>query len=221
MRRYGVAHQLWLIVWKDYLVDARSKSMLAFQALFALSSSIFTGYYASRSVEPLVALGSGMIIVPLFLAIFSAYSSMVREAERGTIEGLRLLPVGPGLVVSAKLLYIYAMTMLHSEIYLLFSTVFSGYSPPLAWTEAWLAMFALYIAAASGFSSAIVAYTGGRALALAVLVIVLTLPMAQVAVPILSFVMAGGLLYPAQAYAMMVMPLAFITIFLILARYIV
>ncbi|MCE4612461.1 MAG: ABC transporter permease [Desulfurococcales archaeon] len=215
-----IVSSLWLLVWKDYLVDVRSKSVLAFQALFALSSSIFTGYYASRSVEPLVALGSGIVVVPLFLAVFSAYASMVREAERGTIEGLRLLPVGPEVVVLAKLLYIYALTMLQAEVYFLFSVLFSGYSPPMLWVEAWLAMFVLYISAAAGFSSAIVAYTGGRALALAVLVIVLTLPMAQVAVPVLSFVMAGGLLSPAQAYAMMIMPLAFITIFLILARYI-
>jgi heme exporter protein B len=213
-------HPVLLIAWKDYLVDTRSRSMLGFQALFALSSSVFTGYYASRSVEPLVALGSGMVVVPVFLAIFSAYASMVREVEKGTIDGLRLLPVGPGVVVAAKLLYIYAVTLVQAEVYLFFSVFFSGYSPPLAWVEAWLALFTLYMAAAAGFSSAIVAYTGGRALALAVLVVVLTLPMAQVAVPVLSFLLAGGPLAPVQAYAMALMPSAFIAIFLILARYI-
>ncbi|WP_062662818.1 ABC transporter permease [Aeropyrum camini] len=120
---------LWLVR-KELLLAARNPVLLATQALFTLAMAVAAGALEHSSLlEPGFSLPPMLAALALFQAVFTAYTSYIREAEWGTLEALRTSPVDPGLVYLAKTLYSAASIFLTTLAFLPVYAVLA--SPPI------------------------------------------------------------------------------------------
>ncbi|NOZ88752.1 MAG: ABC transporter permease subunit, partial [Crenarchaeota archaeon] len=133
------------------------------------------------------------LLVLLFLAVFGALASFVREADRGTLDGLRSAPVPPEAVYVSKLVYTFLLMLVNVLAYSMAVAVFGGlveaFSAPVLSA---VVASSLYLAAVSSLSSAILVFSEARGVLMPVMVLVLALPYVQLAAPVLAAGFAGG-----------------------------
>ena len=114
---------------------------------------------ASFASGPDAAL-SGLIAVQLFLSYYLALQGMVREQAEGSLDGLRLSPVDPILVVAAKAAASASLLALGSAVYVTALALFSSPPPasPLG-LIAWSLALTPGLAGISGLASSMLAYS--------------------------------------------------------------
>jgi len=217
----GAAARVAAMIAKDVRVDMRRRVEAASVAVFAVAAGVLSSYIMGgvAGISPAAASVS-VSLVMVFLAVFGSLSGFVREADRGTLDGLRLAPVGPEAVYMAKLLYTYTMIAASSLIYLVVVAVFGGLWEAL--TPASLAATlasCLYMAAASSFTSAILVFSEARGVLMPVMVLVLVLPFIQLAAPVLVAAY-GGSGATAGSLTLVVASVGFISVATWLSRFI-
>ncbi len=190
----GLASLVAAMVWKDFTLDLRRRVEAGSVLVFAVAAGVLAGYVMGgvAGISPAAAAASELLVL-LFLAVFGALASFVREADRGTLDGLRSAPVPPEAVYVSKLVYTFLLMLVNVFAYSLAVAVFGGlveaFSAPVL---AAVVVSSLYLAAVSSLSSAILVFSEARGVLMPVMVLVLALPYVQLAAPVLAAGFAGG-----------------------------
>ncbi len=95
--------KLTALVWKDLLVEFRTKELVSSMLMFALIVVVIfaftfeTGSSATKEAAP------GLLWVAFtFAGVLGLHRSMLHEVERGSLQGLLLAPLDRGLLFLAK-----------------------------------------------------------------------------------------------------------------------
>ncbi len=217
----NVLHAVAAMVAKDVRVDMRRRVEASSVAVFAVAAGVLSSYIMGgvAGISPAAASVSASLVM-VFLAVFGSLAGFVREADRGTLDGLRLAPVGPEAVYLAKLAYTYALIAVSTLIYLAVVAIFGGLGEALspASLAATLAS-CLYMAAASSLTSAILVFSEARGVLMPVMVMVLVLPFIQLAAPVMVAAYSGAG-SAAGSLALVLASTGFISVATWLSRYI-
>ena len=190
----GILESIAVMVWKDVTIDMRRRVEAGSVLVFAVAAGVLASYIMGGVAGiSAAAVASSLSLVLLFLAVFASLASFVREADRGTLDGLRAAPVGPEAVFLAKLVYSLALLVVNLLVYLLVLRVFGGVSAALSpgVLTAGLAS-SVYLAAVSSLVSAILVFSEARGVLMPVMVTVLSLPYVQLAAPVLVAAFTGA-----------------------------
>lgn len=163
---------------KDLMVEFRRMYEFLSILTFALSS-ILVCSFAWRGA---MTLGSGVVSAALWVVIFFSTililtTSFVREVDRGTIEGLRSLPIPPYTILLGKVLYGGAILLIVIMVTFLSSVVFLNLD--IAVLSQLLVVFligALDLALVGSIVSALVMYSEGKTLLLSFLFFPVSVP---------------------------------------------
>ncbi len=212
--------RLLALIWKDFVLDARRFSEAGSMLIFVAAASVLAGY-AVREASSVQASVASVLVVMVFLAVYTALSSFIREAERGTLDGLRVAPLAPEELFTAKLLYSAALLVSTSLVYTLLYSFFSGDASLLApHVAALIAAQAVYMSAASSLASAILVYSEARAFLLPVTITVLILPYLQATTPLMLDAAKGAVIAAADLARVTLMALGFAALTVILSRFV-
>ena len=175
------------IVVKDIRVDMRRRVEAGSMVVFSVASAVLASYVMGgvAGVSP-SSLALAVSLVLLFLTVYTSLAGFVREAEKGTFDGLRAAPVGPETLFIAKVIYGFSLLLASSLIFALVLAVFSGSAIVLSLRSLLSLTFSsLYLASVSSFTSAILVFSEARGTLMPVMVLVLSLPYIQISVPVL------------------------------------
>lgn len=99
----GALSAVRLLVWKDLLLELRTKEILTAMAVFALLAAVVFNFAFSPSPAQAAALLPGMLWVTLaFAATLGLSRSFVLEHDQQCLEALRLFPVDRSLIYLGK-----------------------------------------------------------------------------------------------------------------------
>ncbi len=99
----GALSAVGLLVWKDLLLELRTKEILTAMAVFALLAAVVFNFAFSPSPAQAAALLPGMLWVTLaFAATLGLSRSFVLEREQQCLEALRLFPFDRSLIYLGK-----------------------------------------------------------------------------------------------------------------------
>ncbi len=102
---------------KDLRIEFRTKGTLNLMILFALVTSMMFSVSIPMSVAERVA-PSLLWLVFLFVGMLGYGRAFLREAETGTLEGLKMAPISPVSVLVGKVLYNIVLMLLMEAIVL-------------------------------------------------------------------------------------------------------
>jgi len=113
----GALSAVRLLVWKDLLLELRTKEILTAMAVFALLAAVVFNFAFYPSPAQAAALLPGMLWVTLaFAATLGLSRSFVLEREQQCLEALRLFPVDRSLIylgkAAANLLFLLLVAVL-------------------------------------------------------------------------------------------------------------
>jgi len=172
---------------KDFRVLARrphevlslaiATAVMGLAIAYIVSSPV--GLAASNTAVAL-ALASGQLISLFISAVAAGFLAVLREAEKGTLDGIRSTPVLPEAVYLAKLVYTFTLTLTIALSYTLAAALLATYSHLLSpsYLAALLAT-SLYFAAASALTSFMIVYSEARSLLSMVVLAGLLTPFVQ------------------------------------------
>lgn len=182
------------IVHRDVLLDIRRRVEAGSMLVFSVSAGLLSAYVMRSAAGVNAAATSiALTLVLVFLAVFGSLSSFVREADRGTLDGLRLAPIGAEAVFMAKFIYSMAVILLQTLVFLASMGFFAQIGSVLRLVVLLLALVSsMYLAAVSSFTSAILVFSEARAVLMPVMVLVLVLPYIQSAAPSIVAALAGS-----------------------------
>ncbi|HLE77288.1 MAG TPA: heme exporter protein CcmB [bacterium] len=106
-----------LLVWKDLVLELRTKEILTAMAVFSMLVAVVFGFAFSPSPDDAVRLLPGMLWVTLvFAATMGLSRSFVLEREQECLEGLRLFPIDRSAIYIGKalanLVFLFAVEVL-------------------------------------------------------------------------------------------------------------
>lgn len=156
----------------------RSYEVLSILA-FSIGSILVCSFVWGRAgtIEPKVAAATLWIIL-FFASILTFTTSFTREADRGTLGGLKTLPCSPVAILFGKIIYGIILLFLVELALIFFSTVFLG----LDLSGRFLAILLLCFLGATGLSfagsfiSGLVMFSEGKTLLLSFLLIPVCVP---------------------------------------------
>ncbi len=186
------ARKLARLVRKDLELEAREKHGLWVQTGFTVAAAVLVAAAASQAESPGETVAAGLLLVSLFHGLFAGYSAFLKEAYRGTLDGLRLAPVERWIVVSSKLLISLALMLAQLAVFAAVAAAFTlgleVYWPGVA---SWLASTSLFIASVAAFVSAGMAFAEERSGPLAMIILVLSIPYLRAAAQPLQLSLQG------------------------------
>jgi len=186
------ARKLARLIAKDFRVEARERHGLLVQAGFTAAAAVLVAAAAATSAAPAETLTAGLILVALFQGLFAGYSAFLKEAYRGTLDGLRLAPVERWTLAASKLTLTLATTLAQLLAFTLIAAAFTpGLQIHWASLAQWAAATSLFMAAVSAFVSAGMAFAEERSTPLALLILVLSIPYLRAAAPPLQASLQG------------------------------
>lgn len=93
-RRPAYLNQVRVLIWKDLLVEARSRETIMAGAIFALLVLVIFSFAFDLRVEDVAAVSPGVLWVTVtFASVLSLGRAFTRERDRHTLEGLLLVPM--------------------------------------------------------------------------------------------------------------------------------
>lgn len=93
------------IVWKDALLEMRTREVISSVLVFALLVIIIFNFAFSASREVMLLIAPGILWVAfVFAGVLSLTRSFVVEKEGGCIEGLMVCPVSREIIYAGKML---------------------------------------------------------------------------------------------------------------------
>ncbi len=166
---------------KDIQVEARRGFEVLASIGFISAASLIVAEVAVRSFTPQFVIPALWIIV-VFIAIFTATTTFVREVDKRTIFGVRLLPIPPSIIFLSKMVFSFILILFQGGISLLILAVFSGQLYMLSTNVLFVFIaLGLHVSAIASFTSALVMYSEGRAFLIPMLVFILTIPVIPLA----------------------------------------
>jgi heme exporter protein B len=125
-------------------------------------------------------LALGHIFTMYIASLLLGYMSVLREAEKGTLDGIRTSPVQPEVLFAAKLTYMYSVLLVFSLTYTLVTALLSGLYTLLRaeYIAAQLVVAALF-STASALSSYIAIYSEAKSMLSGIVLAALVLPAMQ------------------------------------------
>lgn len=82
------------LIWKDLLVEARSRESVLAGGVFALLVLVIFNFAFDLRVEDVAAVAPGVLWVTItFASVLSLGRAFTRERDRGTLDGLLLAPI--------------------------------------------------------------------------------------------------------------------------------
>lgn len=124
--------QMLSIIWKDLMVEVRSRETLVSGLVFSLLVLLIFNFAFDLRAEDIRDWAPGVLWASfLFAGVLTMGRTFSRESELGTLDGMLLAPVDRSVIYLAKLLST-AMVMLAIEAMTLpvFAILFN---PPIAW----------------------------------------------------------------------------------------
>ena len=217
--------QLAALLRKDFLTASRRWHELASIALVSVVAGVAVAYLISgpraavvEEADAAAVIAAGQVVVYLIVAVSAGYLAVLREAEKGTLEGLRASPAQPEAVFVSKLVYIYVVLLALSLTYAASAAFFSG--APGTLTPGYAAAVAatgLYFAVASALTSFMIVYSESRSLLSVVVLSGLVVPYLQEADGVLAEAAQTGTA-PEEVVAALGAALAFAVLAVLLSR---
>ena len=171
------------LVWKDVLLEARTKDMFVAVLVFSLLVVVIFNFAISPTPQLVALVAPGILWVAfVFGGVLGLTRSFAVERERGTLHGLLLAPVGRDAIFFGKMLAIFFIMLLVEAVVFPVFTVMFNLSPaaPLMIPVAVLAT--LGIAAVGTLFSAMAVNTRAREVLLPVLFLPVVVPIMIAAV---------------------------------------
>jgi heme exporter protein B len=197
----SILETILVLLWKDFTVEARRALELVTTLLFSLIVASFVGFSVSKFSPDrfmgLVIGGTGIVLTQAFIAIFVAIMSFVREADRGTLTGLKLAPVTPVTLYVSKLIFTLILVEVFTVIAYGALIYFGGYTlEPMRGSLAILLASGLYLSVVSAFTSALSIHLEAKLALIPTLVLALSAPLmlSTVTLIVMQNVKLAGLL---------------------------
>src|ERR1043166_4509564 len=109
MRSSRFLRQLRALIWKDVLVEARTRETILAGAVFALLVLVIFNFAFDLRVEDVAAVAPGVLWVTVtFAGVISLGRSFARERDRRTLDGLLLAPIDRSALYLAKVVASFA-----------------------------------------------------------------------------------------------------------------
>ncbi len=101
------------IVKKDLRIELRTKQTLTLMFLFAFITLFMFSFTTEPFSATLQDVGPGLLwFVLLFTGMLGLSRAFTKEKEQGTLDGLRLTPIGSGDLLAAKTIYNLILVLL-------------------------------------------------------------------------------------------------------------
>lgn len=189
-RKPGFLRQVLNIVIKDFQAELRTKELFNSMFLFAmLALVIFNFSFAGKM--PTRILAGAMWVSFLFASVLGLNRSFVKEHEKGSIEGLLLVPAERSVIYFGKffgnLLFILIVELITLPLIAVFFSRNEIFNKPLELAGI-LLMGSFAISSIGTMLSAITVNTRTRELLLPILLFPLVLPVIIGAVEVTSFI---------------------------------
>lgn len=167
---------VFLLLKKDLNVELRRGQEILVIFIFPLA--VIAGLSFVIATMQLTELLVYHLIWPLMLfeAVFLTTTIFTREEEKGTMNGIRLLPCSSAVVCIAKSLYAFIFTLLTSIEALILLTFFARLQPPPTPTYYVIVLVAINIALISTFSSALTMHSEGKSIVIPFIVTFFSIP---------------------------------------------
>ena len=125
--------QIWTLLWKDLLLEIRTKDLFTGMSLFALVTLVVFNFAFDLRREQAVEAAPGVLWVSIiFAGILGIGRTIAAERDRGTLEGLLLAPIDRGNIYLGKLAAnLIFMAIVEILVFILFSALFN--LPVLQW----------------------------------------------------------------------------------------
>lgn len=206
----SILETILVLLWKDFTVEARRALELVTTLLFSLIVASFVGFSVAKFSPDrfmgLVIGGTGIVLTQVFIAIFVAIMSFVREADRGTLTGLKLAPVTPVTLYVSKLIFTLILVEVFTVIAYGALIYFGGYTlEPMRGSLAILLASGLYLSVVSAFTSALSIHLEAKLALIPTLVLALGAPLMQSTVTLIvmqNVKLAGLLTISSLVFAM-------------------
>jgi len=181
------------LIWKDVACTARKPIELSGMLVFAAAAAVVVAYAVLFTSDRAPVYAVSLFLVPAFISMFVAFTGFIREAEEGTLDGLRVSPVGGELIFFSKLFFslmlIGAVTAVYESLVIFFT---GGDILLLNPSLQMLALsYIVYLAATASLASSMLVYSSARSILVPVVLLVLVLPAGQSYIPLYMDAMAG------------------------------
>lgn len=160
---------------KDLTVEIRRSQEILVVFMFPLAviiglgfmvSTMYAGFLAYHLIWPLM----------LFEAVFLTTTIFMREVEKGTMNGIKLLPCSPVVVCIAKSIYAFIFTLSTSIEALILLVFFGRLHPPSIQVYYIVLLVSINIALISTFSSVLTMYSEGKFIIIPFIITLLSIP---------------------------------------------
>ena len=178
---------------KDLNVELRRAHELLSIIAFALTSILMSSFaWRGSLIRTPEVLSAALWIVVYFSSILALTTSFAREVNRGTIEGLRSLPIPPFVVLMGKVLYSHVVLLLVLLTTVMSSIIFLNLE--VAVIPALLVVFVVGVmdlALVGSMVSALVMYSEGKTLLLSFLFFPVSVPVLIPSTQAVGRILAG------------------------------
>lgn len=181
------------LVWKDLACTARRPIELSGMLVFAATAAVVVAYATLFTSDRAPVYATSLFLIPAFISMFVAFTGFIREVEEGTLNGLRVSPVGGELIFFSKLLFSLMLIGAVTAVYELLTVFFTGgdvllLNPLL---QILTLSYIVYLAATASLASSMLIYSSARSILVPVVLLVLVLPVGQSYIPLYMDAMAG------------------------------
>ena len=172
-----------LILWKDILLELRSKDIILSVAVFGLLVVIVFSFALNVTPRLVTQLAPGILWVAFaFAGTLAMNRAFVREKEQGGLEGLLLTPVSRDAIFLGKVLVIFIFMLIIEFLLLPVFAVMLGFSAFSFMLLLTIVLATLGFATVGTLFSAIAVQTRSREIMLPVLFFPIVLPVIIAAV---------------------------------------
>lgn len=189
----GFLRPLAALVWKDLLLELRSRDIVVSALVFGLLVAVVFNFALRVNPQRAAELAPGVLWTAFaFAGVLAMSRAFVREREQGGLEGLLLAPVSRDAVFLGKaLVSLLFMLIIEAALLPVFAALlnFSAFSPILLLT---LLLATVGFATVGVLFSAIAVQTRSREIMLPALFFPVILPVLIGAVEVSGRVMDGG-----------------------------
>ncbi|MSQ15232.1 MAG: cytochrome C biogenesis protein, partial [Dehalococcoidia bacterium] len=119
--------QIWVLVWKDLLLEMRTKDLFIGMSLFALVTLVVFNFAFDLRREQAVDAAPGVLwVAVIFAGVLGIGRTISAERDMGTLEGLLLAPVDRGNIYIGKLVAnLIFMGVVETLVFILFGALFN------------------------------------------------------------------------------------------------
>ncbi len=182
-----------LLVKKDIVIMARRWQELAALTILGVSTSIPVAYLISgpqallfEDADAYTVIATGQLLEMFIIGILAGFIAIVREAEKHTLDGLRLSAIPSEIVFIAKLVFIEILMLILSITYIFVTAVLSNMWQIININYlATVVASTVYFSAASALTAFIIIYVESRGLFAAVVLAGFIIPFMQQSGPYL------------------------------------